>query len=119
MGRVFQARAQAIKHKPDEGKKFSEIVSEHSKSEAADPAITNEEVALFNWGTTDAREVLRALREVVGVKEEAADPYECKLDPTLGADGELLLPKIWKPTGLALDKTHKVTLKKQLPAPAV
>jgi hypothetical protein len=119
MGRVFQARAQAVKHRPAAGKTFSDIVSQHSTSEAADPAITNDEVALFNWGTTDKAEVLRALREVVGVKEEADDPYACKLDPTLGADGEFLLPKIWKPNGLALEKNHKVTLKKRLPAPAV
>lgn len=119
MGRVFQARAQAIKKKPAADQTFAELVTAHSSSEAADPAITNDEVALFNWGTTDKAEVLRALREVVGVKTEDPDPYACKLDPTLGADGEFLLPKVWKPAGLALTKTHKVTIKKQLPAPAV
>src|SRR5580658_7869349 len=117
MGRLFQARAQAITCTPTAGKTFAELVAEHSSSQAADPAITNDEVAFFNWGSTDTREVLRALREVVGVKEETDDPYACKLDPTLGADGKFLLPKIWKPTGLALDKTHKVTLNKRLPAP--
>jgi len=119
MGRLFQARKDAIKHKPAAGKTFSEIVAEHSNTEAAEPPLTNDEVALFNWGTKEKEEVLRAIREVIGVKDENDDPYSCKLDPTLGADGEFLLPKVWKPKDLTLDKTHKVTLKKQLAAPAV
>lgn len=119
MGRVFQARANAVVCTPTAGKTFAELVSEHSASQSANPAITNDEVALFNWGTTDTQEVLRALREVVGVKEEHDNPYDCKLDPTLGADGKFLLPNIWKPSGLALEKTYKVTLNKRLPAPAV
>ena len=118
MGRVFLPKAQAITYTPKAGETLDKIVQ--TKCEKADPAITVEEVALFNWGTSATVELLRALVELVGCqKPNPLDPAQSELDPSKGLTGKILLPKVWKKTDLAYETQHKLVVKKQLPATAI
>lgn len=117
MGRVFLSQAAATRYAPTAGEKLRDIVA--NKCEKVNPPITCEEVALFNWGTQEAPEVLRALVEVVGCRKIDPDPYKCELDPTKGLKGTLYLPKLWKKQGLALEKQHKLVVKQTKPLNAV
>lgn len=119
MGRVFKPRTEATSYTPVDGDTLAEIV--RTKCEKADPPISCEEVALFNWGVKEPKEVLRALVELVGCKEvDAADVFKSKLDPARGPGGaKILLPKVWKKAGLAYEKVHKLKAKQALPPTAV
>src|SRR6185436_15856074 len=116
MGRVFKPKTD--EYTPVAGDTFESIVD--TKCEAAEPKITWEEVALFNWGTKEPKEVARALVELLGVRKwDDPDPNKWELDPTRGAGKKVFLPKVLKKEGLAYDKVHKLKVKKQLPATAV
>ena len=117
MGRVFLSQADATEYAPKAGETLHHIVAHNC--EKADPPITCDEVALFNWGTGETPEVLRALVELVGCRKIDPDPYQCELDPAKGLKGKLYLPKVWKKKDLAYEKLHKVVVKQQLPATAV
>ena len=119
MGRVFKPRADAVPHTPVEDETLAGIVKD--KCEVADPPISVDEVTLFNWGTKEPKEVIRALVELIGCKEvDEADPGKCKLDPARGpGGGKILLPKILKKDGLTLDAPHTLKIKKPLPATAI
>ncbi len=117
MGRVFLPRYTATDYAPKAGETLAEIVA--AKCQKADPPVTCEEVALFNWGTQEAEEVKRALVELVGCRKVADDPYLCELDPAKGLQGKIRLPKVWTRTDLAYEKEHKLVVKKQLPATAI
>ena len=71
MGRVFLSQSDATEYAPKAGETLAGIVA--AKCEKADPPISCDEVALFNWGTTEAPEVLRALVELVGCRKIDAD----------------------------------------------
>jgi hypothetical protein len=97
---------------------FGDIVK--TKCDVEDPPITLEEVALFNWGTKEAKEVVRALVELVGCKTVDDDPAKCKMDITRGpGGGKILLPKLWKKEALPYDVIHTLKVKKSLPATAI
>jgi hypothetical protein len=120
MGRIFIKREDAKNssfHTPVLNDKLETILA---KCEAG---ITWQELAIYNWGTDDPKEVNRALIETVGVRTvDDADPSKSVLDPALGPDGaagKILLPKTWKKDGLALEKHHKITIKPLRPAPAI
>src|SRR5450631_4194921 len=117
MGRVFRSQADATNYAPKPGETLHKIVAK--KCEKADPPITCDEVALFNWGTREPAEVKRALMELVGCRTLDADPYVCELDPARGTVGMLLLPKVWKKKGLAYEKLHKLVVKQHQPATAI
>ena len=117
MGRIFLPRAQATPYTPKAGETFREVAA---KCEKAKPPITPEEVAQFNWGAVAESEILRALVELVGVEDASTrDPLECELNPKNGLKGKILLPKLWKKSGLEYEKVHRLTVKKSLPATAV
>jgi hypothetical protein len=79
-----------------------------------------EKVALYNWGTKEAKEINRALIELVGCKEVKDDPLQSLLDPALGTNPSLYKPEVWKPDGaLPLEKPVSVKVRKRLPVPAV
>jgi hypothetical protein len=79
-----------------------------------------EKVALYNWGTKEAKEINRALIELVGCKEAKDDPLQSILDPALGTTPALYKPEAWKPDGaLPLEKPLTVKVRKRLPVPAV
>jgi len=54
MGRVFLSQADATEYAPSAGETLTGIVA--SKCEQANPPITCDEVALFNWGTQEKPE---------------------------------------------------------------
>ncbi|HYR28129.1 MAG TPA: hypothetical protein VEU30_06655, partial [Thermoanaerobaculia bacterium] len=79
-----------------------------------------DDVALCNWGTKVAAEVNRMLVERLGCYEADADPLKSKLDPAFALVKTIVKPAAWKPeSGLELDKTHTIKVKKKLPVPAV
>src|SRR6185436_12929259 len=81
---------------------------------------TWQEVAQFNWGTEETKEVARALVELLGVRKwDDAYPAKWELDPARGIGKKILLPKVLKKDGLAYEKVHKLKVKQQLPATAV
>src|ERR1700739_5024997 len=111
MGRVFLSQSDATEYTPNAGETLQAIVA--AKCEKADPPISCDEVALFNWGTKEPLEVLRALVEVVGCRKLDANPYKCELDPARGLKGKVYLPKLWKKKGLAYKKPHKLVVKQR------
>src|SRR5438874_1115531 len=121
MPRVFKPRSEATSHSPLADDTLEDIVK--TKCEAADPPITPDEVALFNWGTKEPKEVLRALVELIGCKEaNETDPAKSKLDPARGPGGDdmkILLPKVWKKEGLDYEKVHTLKVKRVLPPTAI
>ncbi len=72
-----------------------------------------ETLALFNWGTVLPAELLRALIENIGVKvSDLSAPgikeYQISLEPDSDLDTKIMIPKLWKKEGLALDAQHKL-----------
>ena len=115
---AFKPATEATEYTPVTDETFGDIVK--TKCEVEDPVITLEEVALFNWGTKEPKEIVRALVELVGVKEADDDPAKCKMDVSRGpGGGKILLPKLWKKDGLSYETIHTLKVKKSLPATAI
>ena len=118
MPRAFKPSSEATSYTPVADETFGDIVK--TKCEVEDPPITLEEVALFNWGTKEAKEVVRALVELVGCKQVDDDPAKCKMDITRGpGGGTILLPKLWKKDALPYEVIHTLKVKTSLPATAI
>lgn len=120
MGLIFDKREAAVSYTPSAGDTLETIVADEASALA--PGITWQELAIFNWGTSIDAEVNRALVEQLGCSAvDAEDPSRSVLDPDMGGSGAktMLLPKVWKAEGLALERTHTVTLDKPQPAPAI
>jgi hypothetical protein len=119
MARVFKPAAEATVYTPADGETFADIVK--TKCDKEEPPITEEEVALFNWGTKEPQEVVRALVELVGCKSVDKDaPGKCVMDTARGpGGGKILLPKVWKKDGLSYEQIHTLKVKKSLPATAI
>jgi hypothetical protein len=116
---VFRQQSDAIPYTPKAGDTFHSIVDSQC-DESADPKITCDEIALYNWGTAKPNEVARALVELLGVRKwNDDDPYKWELDPARGIGKNVLMPKLIKKEGLAYEKDHKLKVKQQLPATAV
>ncbi len=119
MGRVFVAQADAVEYSDFNGKRFGDAVA------AARQHVPNlgwQELALYNWGTKEPAEVNRALIELIGCGAvDDADPTATTFLPAAGPGGapKILLPKLWQPADLAVDKAHTITVKSRAPAPAV
>ncbi|HYO69942.1 MAG TPA: hypothetical protein VEU33_28085, partial [Archangium sp.] len=111
---VFAKQSDENKLTPSKGQTLGEFLDEHE--------LTNKlnEVALYNWGTMDAREINRALVELVGCAEVKDDPLQSVLDPDLGVTRTLYKPVPWTPgVALASDKVHTVKVRKRHPVPAI
>lgn len=74
-------------------------------------------LAQYNFGTSEPREVLRALAETVGVAtadmskpESAANPEKVKLVPDATLNPKLLIPEAFAKDNIELDKKHKLTV---------
>ena len=119
MARVFLPKSAATPYEPKPDETLEDIVA--SKCAVNVPPITVDEVTLFNWGTKEPKEVLRALIELVGCNEVIeAQPAKSKLNVARGpGGGKIFLPKVWKKSELAYEKVHKLVVKKQLPATAI
>ncbi|MBZ5624567.1 MAG: hypothetical protein LAQ69_38580 [Acidobacteriia bacterium] len=122
MARVFEANP-ALKYTPNKGDSLESIAASNKECQA--DKITWQELALFNWGTIEPREVNRALVEILGCPLGGVDwsnPQKTTLDPAFAptsGDKTLLIPKLWKKDGLALEKTHTIKVRRRKPMPAV
>lgn len=119
MGFVFDKWENAEKFTAYADKTLVDIVQEK-----CEPGVTWQDLAFFNYGTKENDEVNRCLIEQAGVKELKDKAEETVLDPAqapAAQDGvkEIRIPKIWKKTGLELEKTHTITVKQRKPAPSV
>ncbi len=114
MAHVFVKREQASRYRVAQGDTLARIAAE--KCEAG---ISWRELALYNWGSDDADEVNRALIEIVGCSRIEADPSQSVLDPSLGTNPEILIPKIFRRSGLAVDQKHTIKVRRRLPATAI
>ena len=88
----------------------------------AGAGLTWEDVAEFNWGTREHLEVNRMLAETVGCNRpvDAGNAGNTVLNPAKGLPGQqLAIPEPWTAPNLASDKTHRITVKRVLPPPAV
>jgi flagellar hook assembly protein FlgD len=103
-----------------------EDIAKKAEFKASYPDLDWRILARFNWATDNAREVLRALSETVGVKVAdlstvgaVTNPEKLKLVPDADLNPTLRIPKLWKKENLDLEKTHTVTVKRHTPANAV
>jgi hypothetical protein len=119
MARVFLSKTAATEYTPSPDETLETIVA--TKCGVNVPPISVDEVTLFNWGTKEPKEVLRALIELVGCNEiNEAQPAKSKLNVARGpGGGKILLPRVWKKSGLAYETVHKLVVKQQLPATAI
>lgn len=114
--RVFAKRDDAKQVTPTKDQTLAAIVAAEATS---DPELTWQEVALYNWATTEPAEVNRALVEIVGVSKIESDPTRSVLDPDLGTTKIIYIPKPFEAKNLDLEKKHVVKVKQRRPAPAV
>ncbi len=112
MGHVFEPRGRP--YSPKKGETLAQIAKKECEA-----GVSWRELALYNWATDKPEEVNRALVEIVGCSRLKDDPSQSVLDPDLGTERRLLIPKIFKRSGLATDQTHTITIRKRLPAPAI
>jgi hypothetical protein len=115
MGHLFDKRKKAEKHIAKKGENLAGIADKYKGKEGAPADLTWEDLAYFNWATTDAAEVTRALCERIGsANSEAvrmgANPESLILDPQFGPSSPepILIPKLWKSEELQLDKKYTV-----------
>jgi hypothetical protein len=122
MSRVFEANP-ADKYAPKKGDTLEAVATSHK--DCKPDKITWQEIALYNWGTREAREVNRALIEILGCPLTGVNwtrPEKTLIDPAYapaGGDKTLRIPKLVKKDGLAVDKTHTMTVRRRKPMPAV
>lgn len=104
---------------PLDGRKYALVLRRHRvatgetlASIAEDHGTTWQQLAQFNFGTTNPKELNRALRNQVGCRRRTADGanyiFTDDDDP-----GQLFIPQPWDHTGLRTDETY--TLRLQVP----
>jgi hypothetical protein len=114
MTTVYLPRTVANRRTPTKGHTLRQFLTAQGLDGQLD------DVARYNWATTDPAEINRALVELVGCSAVQPDPLDSVLDPGRGAEKVIHVPTPWKPDApLALEKTHTVKVKKRLPVPAV
>lgn len=116
MYKLAAARSDANKITPVKGDTLASIAA----SGKCDPNTSWQHLALYNWGTTDAFEVNRALIELVGCsKVDEVNPENSLIYPDLGTTKVLHAPKAWPmPAPLPVEKTHTITVRRRRPPPA-
>lgn len=103
----FDTRANAKKYQAQEGDTLAKIAEREC---AAGNNLTWQDIARFNWGTDDPKEINIFFRDELGARLRDADNnFVISADDT--PTGELLIPVRFKKQGLAPDKTHKLALK--------
>jgi len=111
---VFSSRDSAPQYSVQPGDTLASIVSR-----TCEPGVTWKDLARYNWGTDDPAEVNRALIEIVGCRKPEDDPSRSVLDPALGTNRRILVPRIFRRDGLPTEQTHSIFVRKILPAPAI
>lgn len=81
---------------------------------AAKNGLTGQDLAIFNFGSSDPAAVNTAIRARVGSKTLGADKKTFVFDDA-DKPGILYIPKEWKETGLATEKVHTVRLRPVVP----
>lgn len=72
--------------------------------------ISEQELELFNFGTTDPEEINRYLRDRVGCSQKTRDGRNYLFDSG-DKPGLIYIPKKWKKEGLATEQTHTIRVK--------
>ena len=108
----FKAKKNATSHTVANGETLQSIATARSVSLA--------DLTRYNFGTTNADAVNRALFEVVGARKMGADGYWAfSADDSTRGTGKLLIPQPWTRGGLATNKLHTISLQRTKPMPAV
>ena len=103
----FDRRENAKRYARQEGDTLQRIAERETT--AGNP-LTWEEIARFNWGTADAREVDACLRDELGCrKRDAANHYVISADDRPRSD--LLIPVRFGRPGLALETTYTLRVR--------
>jgi hypothetical protein len=110
--------------KPEKATKYKPKAGETLKSIAGGNKLEPEELAAFNWGSSDKVVVTRALIEQVGAPFDKIDqekPFEAPFDgkESTRAKGEVLIPVKYGGKDFALEKVHTIKVKPPPQAPAV
>jgi hypothetical protein len=121
MPTIYDKRENAIKYKVKKGDTLATIAAAYrGKSSEGVDISTWKDLAQFNFGTTGADEVNRALLETVGCSHvKATDPSQTELNPDPSVPGEILIPKTWKQDKLAMRKRHTIKVKRSTPPTAI
>lgn len=126
MGHLYDVRDKAISHEVAKGDTLATIATKYKGKDDVPADLDWKEIALYNWATVAEAEVVRALCErvgssVPGATISGAAPADLALDPAFGPSSPeaILVPKLWKPTGLAVQKQHKIEVRRRTPASAI
>lgn len=71
-----------------------------------------DDLARFNWGTTDTEEINDHLRDNVGCTKKTSDGRNYELSSS-DEPGIIYVPKPWKQSGLTTERTHTVRVKQK------
>ena len=82
---------------------------ESIKSLATANVMTWQELAIFNWGTSDPDEINKHLREDVGCTK-MIDRHNYRLDDS-DNPGIMYIPRKWSQSGLATDQVHTIRVR--------
>ena len=109
----FDNRNNAKKYTPQDGDTL-QAIAERETAEGNE--ITWQEIARFNWGTDNEDEVNEYLRDELGCyRRDDANNFVISSDAD--ARGELLIPLRFEKTGLALNTTHTLRVRKKTSPP--
>jgi LysM repeat protein len=81
---------------------------------AGDHGLSAQDLAIFNFGTSDAAAVNHAIRARVGSKTLGTDKKTYVFDDK-DSPGLIYIPKEWKQDGLATEKTHPLRVRPVVP----
>lgn len=106
---AFPNRDEATVHEVTDGETIASIATSVGATEA--------DINSFNFGTTDLREVNRALVELVGARKKTPDgtTFEFTAKDKERGSGKILIPKKFEKKGLATGKTYVAQLKPLVP----
>lgn len=105
----FDRREHAKRYTRQEGDTLQRIAERET---AAGNPVTWQELARFNWGVDDPREVDGCLRDELGCRErDAANHYVISTEDE--PRGELLIPVRFTRPGLALEKTYTLRVRRK------
>ena len=104
----FDSRVTATKYTPQDGDTLEEIARRET---ANGNPLTAEEIALFNWGTDDPEAVDEHLRDELDCYRRGED-NRFLISSDCEPRSELLLPKRFEESGLPINQTHTIRVRK-------
>lgn len=109
----FETRTHAKPYMPQEGDTLERIAERET---ANGNPITEEDLALFNFGTDDPDTIDECLRDELGCRKRDADNRFVIADDDTGR-GELKIPLPFSREGLALDREHTLRTRRLISVP--